>query len=464
MNKITAAFLYLMLCSTAIASTLTHGPMVGHTSHTTVSIWVRADEACDFRASATPKSGDGSIFSNAVSLTEENNFCGSVQIEGLKPLTNYIYKIFLNDVEQAPLVAQEFRTFPLPGQKGIVRIGIGHSLIGSGEQTTWQTIQSQKPDLFILMGDNIYSDSTEPAKQRRMYLQFRADPYFRSFCASTPIYAIWDDHDYGKDNSDRTQPGRERSLKTFNEIWCNPTSQALESPGIWTSFTVGGAEFFLLDVRYHRSPNKDLDSPEKTMLGAEQRDWLVNSLAKSNAIFKFPVSGSSWNCGGKEAWNHRFMYEYDLILSQIAKRRIPGIILLGGDQHFCKIGVRPGDSWRGYDLHEWMAGQLWTRAKDVDNRAFGMITLDTTATPPEAKLEFIDAHGNPREGRRIIYTELGTLRALLDSPPGTVMDPPPDRWTLSGELKRSTGALWDAMPISTGETLTLEDLQWPESQ
>ncbi|MFC1719124.1 hypothetical protein ACFL6S_36060 [Candidatus Poribacteria bacterium] len=31
-----------------------------------------------------------------------------------------------------------------------------------------------------------------------------------------------------------------------------------------------------------------------------------------------------------EAWNHRFAYEYDLILAQVAARRIPGIILLGG--------------------------------------------------------------------------------------------------------------------------------------
>jgi alkaline phosphatase D len=463
MTRITTAFFYLMLCSTAIASTLTHGPMIGHTSHATVRIWVRADEACDFRASATPKSGGNTIFSGIVRLAEEDNFCGSVQIAGMKPLTTYTYKVFLSDIEQIPSVTQEFSTFPSPGQTGVVRVGIGHSLIGPGEQTIWRTIQSQKPDLFILMGDNIYSDSTEPDKQRRMYLQFRADPYFRPFSASTPIYAIWDDHDYGKDNSDRTQPGKERSLKTFNEIWCNPTSQALESPGTWTSFTVGCAEFFLLDVRYHRSPNKDPDSPEKTMLGTEQREWLVSSLAKSNAVFKFPVSGSSWNCGGLEAWNHRFAYEYDSILAQVAAKRIPGIILLGGDQHFCKIGVRPRESWGGYDLHEWMAGQLWTREKDIDNRAFGMITLDTTATPPEARLEFFDVHGKPKEGRRIPYTLLGVLRSLWNSPPGTT-DPLPDKHTLAGELKGSSGAIWDALPRPTGETLTLENLQWPEGQ
>lgn len=69
-------------------------------------------------------------------------------------------------------------------------------------------------------------------------------------------------------------------------------------------------------TRVCRSPNKDPDGPNKTMLGMEQREWFMNSLAPSNAVFKFPVSGSSWHCGGKEAWNHQFLHEYDTMLSQ----------------------------------------------------------------------------------------------------------------------------------------------------
>ncbi|MFC1719125.1 hypothetical protein ACFL6S_36065 [Candidatus Poribacteria bacterium] len=90
-----------------------------------------------------------------------------------------------------------------------------------------------------------------------------------------------------------------------------------------------------------------------------------------------------------------------------------------------------------------------------------MITLDTTVTPPEARLEFFDVHGKPKEGHRIPYTILGTLRALWNSPPGAT-DPPADKWTLSGELKPTSGPIWDALPKPTGETLTLEDLQWPK--
>ena len=452
----------MALCSSGEARVLTHGPMIGHTTDTTTRIWVRADGPCKMQVRFSSKGR--TIVSETIRLVEENNFCGSAEVTGLSPKTTYSYRVFLDNKEQGRDVRQEITTFDRVLEPGIIRIGFGHSLRGRGAQDTWKAVEAKKPDLFILMGDNIYSDSTEPAKQRRMYLQFRADRYFRAFGASTPIYAVWDDHDYGIDNSDRTQPGKERSLKTFNEIWPNPKSQAEQNPGIWTRFTVGGAEFFLMDVRYHRSVNSDPDGPAKTMLGTEQFAWLKNSLASSQAVFKFPVSGSSWNCGGPEAWNHTFKFEYDALVKQIASNEISGVILLGGDQHTCKIAVRPKESWNGYDLHEWMAGQLWNSKAERDkgySRGFGLITLNTIKKPASARLEFFDRLGKPHQGRRILYTTLGALRGLLDSPAGVTGVPKENLRYIDRLRPKTSGPLWEIMPVTTGETLTEKDLNWP---
>ena len=236
----------------ARAAEVTHGPMIGHTTDTTARVWIRADGPCRLQV-RTVGAGGKIITSEGIRLVEADNFCGSVMLKGLYPSTTYGYRILLNNEEKSPSVSQEFTTFPPEQHRGILRVGFGHSLIGPGRQTTWRNIAEKKPDLFILMGDNIYSNTTDPARQRRMYLQFRADPHFRAFAATTPIYAIWDDHDYGKNNSDRTQQGKERSLKTFNEIWANPLSQAGQTKGIWTRFTVGNSALFLLDARYHRA-------------------------------------------------------------------------------------------------------------------------------------------------------------------------------------------------------------------
>lgn len=457
-----------MVCgSSAQAAALTHGPMVGHTTESTSRIWVRADGACEMHVEAGAVSTGQTVVSESIRLGGDDNYCGSVEVKGLSPRTAYSYRVFLDGAEQDRAVRQAFTTYPRPGARGVVRIGFGHSLRGSGVQTTWNAIAEKKPDLFILMGDNIYSDSTEPAKQRRMYLAHRADPCFRVLAACTPIYAVWDDHDFGTDNSDRTQDGKERSLRTFREVWANPETQTRDVPGIWTRFSIGPAEFFLLDVRYHRSPNGDADGPMKTMLGCEQLRWLQGALAGSEAAFKFPVSGSSWNCGGPEAWNHTFTHEYDALLSHIAAKRIEGVILLGGDQHTCKIAVRPKESWDGYDLHEWMAGQLWNHKKDVERgyaKGFGLITIDARNRPATARLEFFDEEGRPREGRRILYTTLGSLRALLDSPAGVTGVSKDNRKYIDRLRPGTSGQLWDIMPATAGEVLSEGDLDWADSK
>ncbi len=446
---------------------LTHGPMLGDMSDSSVNIWVRADRPCEYEVIASPENGGNVIKSETVQLKKSNNFSGSAHLTNLSPQTHYQYDIFLNREKINSPIQQKFRTFPVLGATGVIRIAFGHSLPNAkGRQITWRAIQSKNPGLVLLMGDNIYSNDTRPEVQRRMYLQHRADPHFRALGSTTPVYAVWDDHDYGKNNSDRTQKGKEHSLRTFFEIWPNPSSQSKDNSGIWTRFTVGQCEFWLLDVRYHRSPNDDPDGPAKTMLGVEQREWLLRTLDESTATFKFLVSGSSWHCGGVEAWNHQFLHEYDSILSHIRTKKITGIILLGGDQHACKVSVRPRESWGGYDLHEWMAGQLWndeSKQKPIGfPRAFGMITVDTRLNPPAAALEFFDQFGKPYEGVKIPYTAPGALRALWNSPAAEFAKPPRSS---DGELRPHTsGPIWDALPKTAGYTLTLRDLSWPENE
>ncbi len=449
-------------CSTGIAAAahITHGPMVGHTTAESTRIWVRADGAAELQVRLSSTDGQ-KILSRVVTLQQEKNYCATVVVSGLTPVTEYRYTLLLDGVEQPVRYNQSVTTFAASGRPRRLRIGFGHSIRGPGDQITWRAIDSKKFDLFILMGDNVYSNTTQTAAHRNAYLKARSDPSFSAFAAHTPIYAIWDDHDYGKDNSDRTQPGREQSLKVFRELWPNPRPQTNGRPGIWTRFAIGQAEFFLLDVRYDRSPDNDPDGPSKSMLGLAQRQWLLESLRDSSGKFKFLVSGSSWNCGGVESWNHRFRYEYDLILAALRRDRVTGVVLLGGDQHECKIGVRPAETWHGYDLHEWMAGQIWNRDRARARRGFGMITLDTTVAPAKAALEFFDQNGIARAGKRILYTPPGALRTLLSSSPGASASPGTKvPRAADGELRSNSGPLWDAMPSTTGEVLTTKQLRF----
>ena len=129
-----------------------------------------------------------------------------------------------------------------------------------------------------------------------------------------------------------------------------------------------------------------------------------------------------------------------------------------------KIAVRPRESWDGYDLHEWMAGQLWNSKGDREKgyfRAFGLVTVNTKEQPATARLEFFDLNGQPHQGRRILYTELGALRALLDSPQGVTGVSQGNRRYIDRLRPGTSGDLWEVLPFTTGETLTEYDLHWP---
>ncbi|MBN8819287.1 MAG: alkaline phosphatase D family protein [Sphingomonas sp.] len=61
---------------------------------------------------------------------------------------------------------------------------------------------------------------------------------------------------------------------------------------LWSKFRVSNADFFLLDTRSNRTlHNKDnLADPRTSMLGAKQKQWLLDELRKSDADFVFIVS------------------------------------------------------------------------------------------------------------------------------------------------------------------------------
>ena len=167
----------------AQAAELTHGPMIGHTTDTTARIWVRTDGPGRVQVRAVSAAGKATT-SEVIRLVEEDNFCGSIELKGLSAATIYRYRILLNGGELSPSLNQEFTTLPSEQHRGMVRVGFGHSVRGPGQQTTWRSIAKKKPDLFILMGDNVYSNTTEPTKHRRMYLEQRADPHFAAFAAT----------------------------------------------------------------------------------------------------------------------------------------------------------------------------------------------------------------------------------------------------------------------------------------
>jgi phosphodiesterase/alkaline phosphatase D-like protein len=140
-------------------------------------------------------------------------------------------------------------------------------------------------------------------------------------------------------------------------------SDASNYPVRYFRFTIGNAEYFVLDCITSRSPAIDVDSASKTMLGAQQKLWLKNQLKASSATFKVILSPKktfktatadnpdTWE--GGYAGNPGYILERDEILSQIhagTDWTVPGgVIWLAADRHTPEISAAYASNGDLYD-------------------------------------------------------------------------------------------------------------------
>jgi len=177
---------------------------------------------------------------------------------------------------------------------------------------------------------------------------------------NTPQLAVWDDHDYGLNDHDRTNPIKVEVLEVFKNYWANPRYGLPDAPGCFFTYSYGGVDFFFIDVRYHRDPNEMPDGPEKTMLGETQLKWLKDALSASHAPFKVLVSGSGFTNAkgeGGDSWAS-YMTERDDLFDYIQEEDISGVVLMSGDTHIGELNAIPRSKQGGYDLYELVSSPL----------------------------------------------------------------------------------------------------------
>ena len=91
--------LTLLLANASLAAVLTHGPMVGHTTHDSTRVWVRGDQAAQVQVRVTGPDGRA-VLSDSVWLQAEDNYCGTAIVRGLSPKTAYTYRVLLDGAER----------------------------------------------------------------------------------------------------------------------------------------------------------------------------------------------------------------------------------------------------------------------------------------------------------------------------------------------------------------------------
>ncbi|MFI0163764.1 alkaline phosphatase D family protein [Streptomyces sp. NPDC017095] len=355
-----------------------------------------------------------------------------VDVRGLRPDRPYWYR-FRAGTQLSP--TGRTRTAPHPHQRG------GHLRVALASCQNWQhgyftpyaDMLAQDPDVVLFVGDYIYESAPsatavrrhegkgEPytlAQYRNRYAQYHTDPDLAAMHAQAPWVVTFDDHevdndwageipqDPDKQPHDKFTARLAAAFQAYYEHMPVRASAVPTGPHIqmYRRLEFGRlARLNVLDTRQHRSDQatsqEGAGDPARTMLGAEQKQWLLDGLRDSPARWNLiasqimmaetdllPGEGKLWYY---DAWDG-YQVERNALLQDLAEVRNP--VVLSGDRHLTMISdlrtdyADPDSDVVGAEF----VGTSVSSSGDQDQDAFHRQWDPLMADNPHWK--FIDAH------------------------------------------------------------------------
>ena len=357
-------------CSNQKSNGFLRLPMVGIIQNNEVPILIKTISEGKVRIEYKKQDESQSTFTEWQTVSDNNVYTTNLILSDLNSNTEYNYRVEFEDGNYSKWF--KFKTFPEQGVAGkfnfIFSACLREKYMG---YNVFEKIEQSSPSFVALLGDQMYSDYDGDLNELESYLNndsirqvmveegeiilddkavleaFR-NKYnrvygvnFQNMSSSIPLMAIWDDHDYGKDNSDGTYQYKKEARKVFKENFPD-YSFIDEDGGIYYKFSIADVDIFVLDTRWYRSPMQNEDGEVKTMLGSKQLEWLLNELKNSDAKFKIVFSSVPSNDYGGDTSSGRdgfdswmgYTFERNKILSFIEKNQIYGVMIFSGDQHY----------------------------------------------------------------------------------------------------------------------------------
>jgi alkaline phosphatase D len=433
------------------------GPMLGYADLTEASVWVQTTADADVSLRYWPEGRRGESRTTAVLRADEkSDHTALFVIPFLEPGSRYGYEILIGGVASS---------LPAGGKTGVLRtqrfwqwrsdppdftVAFGSCYYANepkmdrpgtpygSDPKIFRTIAAMKPDLMLWLGDNIYyrePDFGSVAAMRRRNALAREEPALQPLLATAHHYAIWDDHDFGPNDSTWINRYWKESFDIFKSYWANPSYGAHAVDGVFGSFSWGDVDFFLLDDRMYRTPERVAETPDKTMLGREQLRWLRHSLSYSRAPFKIVVNGSQvLNSNARDECFAHYSREQKELLDWIVRNRIRGVVFLSGDRHESELlRVTPEGFYTLYDFTSspLTAGLTNPMPKEEENNplrvpgtlvndlhSFGLLKFSGTCNERKLEMQVVDREGKQRWSHTVKGSD------LLPPPlPGTTPGP-----------------------------------------
>lgn len=345
--------------SSAQKSLLQSGPMLGYTDMLETMLWVQTTSAAKVQIAYWDKEVNPvseKKFTDIYSTNKKEGYTAHLVADQVEPGKVYAYQLFINDKPIDLDYPTEFQTQPLwqwRNDPPPFKMAIGSCFYVNetkydrpgkpygGDYQIFEALHAQRPDAMLWLGDNTYLREVDWYTRTgfiHRYTHTRSLPELQPLLASTHHYAIWDDHDYGPNDSDRSFVHKALSKEVFKLFWGNPTYGLPGKEGITTSFKFVDMDFFLVDNRTFRNPNQRT-SGEQVLIGKDQMEWLIDALVASSAPFKFiAIGGQVLNPSAKhERYVNLCPEERTYLLKRIGEEGIKNVVFLTGDVHHTEL-------------------------------------------------------------------------------------------------------------------------------
>ncbi len=320
---------------------------------------------------ATDADMDNIVQTGTTEATILTDWTAKIDINGLDATTTYYYQFELSD----GTASQIGRTKTAPsGASNELNFAIAScSSIYSGYFNAYRRIaERDELDLVIHVGDYVY-DFVDPDEQirvpepppidplyldewRDLHTYYLLDPDLRLMRQMHPIAVLWDNHDTDGDDEQTTM----EAMQAFHEYV--PVRQQADDLHLYRRLQYGDlVDIIFMDAELYR--NQDFITPEeRSVLGFEQYDWLINEIDNSTAqwrIFGTQKMFGLWNIqdspidlpiGNGEvvdpnSWDG-YMLEREMLLTHLRDNEKDNNIFVTGDLHFAlalDIPIHPLD-------------------------------------------------------------------------------------------------------------------------
>jgi alkaline phosphatase D len=328
---------------------------------------------------AEDEAGSKIVKNGTVTATPLLGHSVHVEVDGLQSDRWYYYRFKAGDAT-SPM--GRTRTMPatnvMPERLRFAFASCQH--YEAGLFTAYERMAQDELDLVFHLGDYIYEGGGRDGQVRKhagpklytlgdyriRYSQYRSDPLLKGMHARCPWFVTWDDHEVennyaseisGRRNADAAEflLQRANAYQAYYEMMPLRRRSIPRGPDmqLYRKASYGQlAEFMVLDTRQYRTdqPNGDAASdlneaalnPKNTLLGAEQRKWLQDSLAASrgtwNVIPQQVMMGMVDRTPGPERKYSMDQWpssasERMALVKFMADRKVKNPVVLTGDIH-----------------------------------------------------------------------------------------------------------------------------------